>query len=555
MRHGSQDEAADPRRRRGAEADVNGLASLSQRTYQGSVFGADICVMDIQVRCGFCGASNVSSAFSCSGCFMPLVDDMVTAEGAAVTETAPPPPPAAPGTAPRTAPLGPYRGPQAEAAATVAPSLEAELEELIEDSSAGAAVPLPGYRIGGNVIAGSDAVAAHAPLRPVRDPNRIAWRWYHIIVLAVLVWAVPAAVDWGLGLEQRTISSFLNRSLALQVVGYLIGTLAVAGLVISRQKGDWGTLGLGDDARQGRRDLLRGAAMGAAMFLGFLPIGLFTRGKLSVDGIVKVLLGSADGAGLVLAIGVVVVGAPVVEEIFFRGMLYEKLARKFPGVAVAVTSVLFMLVHGGIILPIFILGLAFGIRRLKGESVWFTIGAHAAWNASVVLVGLVVLTGGPVHFVSDSGTIELRYAKDWTRHENLEGAMGPARVTLALQGSDGSGIMVAEMDGINAGAASGKEMLKYGRSTGFLPEVSHVRKSSIPFDDAATAYELDAAAVSSLGTSINARIVAVVPPNSTTLYLFELDCMSPSCDAARKDFEQMLYSVVFNPPVAAGASR
>ncbi|HEY7875853.1 MAG TPA: CPBP family intramembrane glutamic endopeptidase, partial [Actinomycetota bacterium] len=297
-----------------------------------------------------------------------------------------------------------------------------------------------------------------------------------------------------------------------------------------------------------------GAALGAAMFLGFLPVGLFLRGKLSVDGIVKVLLGNVDGAGLVLAIGVVVVGAPVVEEIFFRGMLYEKIARKFPVLAVAVTSILFMLVHGGIILPILVLGIAFGVRRLKGESVWYTIGAHAAWNASVIIVGLVVMSGGPVHFVSDSGTLELRYAKDWTRVEDLETPTGPARVTLALQGSDGSGMMVMEVDGITAGAASGRAMLKWAAKVGVLPEVSDIRKSAIPFDDAATAYEMDSAAVSSLATSVHARMVAVVPPNSTTLYLFELDCMNISCGTARKDFEQMLYSVVFNPAVAAGGA-
>ncbi|HEY7876336.1 MAG TPA: hypothetical protein VIG64_14570, partial [Actinomycetota bacterium] len=153
--------------------------------------------MDIQVRCGFCGATNLSSAFSCSECFMPLVDDVGISEGPegvvdafVPADDAPPAPPPA-----RRAPLGPYRGPKATAGTAVEPAPGIAPEP--EASAAG--ILLPGYRIGGNVIAGADAVAAHAPLRMPVDPNRVAWRWYHLIGLALLVWGVPMAVDWGLG--------------------------------------------------------------------------------------------------------------------------------------------------------------------------------------------------------------------------------------------------------------------------------------------------------------------------------------------------------------------
>lgn len=493
--------------------------------------------MDTQVKCGFCGHHNLSSAFSCASCFMPIVDELDAGPAAAPEAGAPPP---------ETPPIayGPYTGPPKGQAADVMASIATEFEARPPKAAPAEAAeaPAPGFRLATTVIPG---VKATQPLpRPSLDPERVAWHWYDLIAIACLVWGMPYLVGKYMGID-RSLSALINRELAVQIVGYLIGILAVTFIIWTRQKGDWATLGLGDDARKGRRDFMRGALLGGAIFAGYVPLGYFASGGLSVQGLVALLLGNASGWGLALTGLVVVVGAPFVEEIFFRGILYEKIARRYELLAIAVTSILFMLVHGGIILQILALGVIFARKRAK-ETVWYTMGAHSAWNASVVLLGVFLLAGGTVHFTATSGTFDLHYPRGWQRHAELEQATGPLRIDLAVQATDGSKIMVLELHGATGGTTSGRELLKLVQAQGMLPEVGEVHRSAIPFDGAATAYEMEAGAVSDTGLSMHARMVAAILPQSSTVFFFELDCMSTSCDTATTQFDQLLYSVHFN---------
>lgn len=85
-------------------------------------------------------------------------------------------------------------------------------------------------------------------------------------------------------------------------------------------------------------------------------------------------------AALVIAGGV----APVAEEVFFRGFVQAGLENRFGAwLAVLGTALLFALVHvlPGVLPPIFVLGLIFGIMRAETGSVWPCILLHAAFNA------------------------------------------------------------------------------------------------------------------------------------------------------------------------------
>ncbi len=83
-----------------------------------------------------------------------------------------------------------------------------------------------------------------------------------------------------------------------------------------------------------------------------------------------------------------VVGAPIVEELFFRGLLLRSLlGRTPPPVAIVVSAVLFGLAHFE---AVQFAGLAaFGV--VLGVLAWRTgrltpgIGAHAAFNAAAVI--------------------------------------------------------------------------------------------------------------------------------------------------------------------------
>ena len=107
----------------------------------------------------------------------------------------------------------------------------------------------------------------------------------------------------------------------------------------------------------------------------------------------KNLVDSADGVWLLLLAVVVVVGAPIIEELVYRGLLQQSMARSFGTVAaVFLCSAFFTVVH---LAPVefpglfaFALILGFAFRRTK--RVGFTIVTHMSFNAAGLL--LVLLT-------------------------------------------------------------------------------------------------------------------------------------------------------------------
>jgi membrane protease YdiL (CAAX protease family) len=140
-----------------------------------------------------------------------------------------------------------------------------------------------------------------------------------------------------------------------------------------------------------------------------IPIGIATQ-LVFVDGLYRVLEAfGVDTSGLdqpaeeladradqalwvVVLVLMVVVGAPLVEEIFFRGLLMRSLqARWNDTVALVASAVFFGLVHlQSLQLPGLILfGLVAGICTQRTGRLGMAIIAHAAFNATA-LIGLAV---------------------------------------------------------------------------------------------------------------------------------------------------------------------
>jgi membrane protease YdiL (CAAX protease family) len=84
----------------------------------------------------------------------------------------------------------------------------------------------------------------------------------------------------------------------------------------------------------------------------------------------------------VLYVAIVVV-APIFEEIFFRGFLFEGVrhSRLGPGGAIGMTSLVWAIIHLQYdtygVSTVFALGLLFGFARLKSGSVYVSIVMHA----------------------------------------------------------------------------------------------------------------------------------------------------------------------------------
>lgn len=87
--------------------------------------------------------------------------------------------------------------------------------------------------------------------------------------------------------------------------------------------------------------------------------------------------------GLIPALAVVA-GAPLAEELVFRGVIQSRLERAMPvWIAIVLQAVLFGFIHGT---PVqigyaFLMGLLFGYIRYRTGSILPTIAAHAAFNA------------------------------------------------------------------------------------------------------------------------------------------------------------------------------
>jgi membrane protease YdiL (CAAX protease family) len=106
------------------------------------------------------------------------------------------------------------------------------------------------------------------------------------------------------------------------------------------------------------------------------------------------LVDAADGLGLILLVAVVAVGAPIVEEIVYRGLLQRSLVARVGGPsAIAIVSVLFAVIHlRWVELPgLLVAGLLFGLCLHRTGRLGSAILAHGAFN----LTGLVavLLTG------------------------------------------------------------------------------------------------------------------------------------------------------------------
>ncbi len=92
----------------------------------------------------------------------------------------------------------------------------------------------------------------------------------------------------------------------------------------------------------------------------------------------------AGWQGLVLALFLGAVVAPIAEETFFRGFLFAALRNNYPfWIAAGVSSLIFAAGHmvPGAIFPLYLLGFLFAWLRERTGSIWPSIAMHVVNNA------------------------------------------------------------------------------------------------------------------------------------------------------------------------------
>jgi membrane protease YdiL (CAAX protease family) len=142
-------------------------------------------------------------------------------------------------------------------------------------------------------------------------------------------------------------------------------------------------------------DLPIGAAIGVASQLVLVPavslpwILLLGKDLDQLDDSARELADKAtDPLGVGLLVAIVVIGAPIVEELFFRGLLQRSLLRRTgPVLAIALSSFLFGLTHFQMLqFPALVaFGAILGFLAYRTDRLGPSIVAHMAFNAVTVI--------------------------------------------------------------------------------------------------------------------------------------------------------------------------
>lgn len=278
-----------------------------------------------------------------------------------------------------------------------------------------------------HLLAGDDA--------PLDDPARL---------VTVLTWLVLAGVAVLLGLVMNAVRSVVVRETlparryrGPSIVVLLLLAIIAANMAAVSVAGDLAALmGAGDLSRVGTllsltvthlgllgsvllfivvpraldglsvlpaRGLWRSVALGLALavpaWIGAQLVGAVVLRLLELiglrpeTGIAEVALSRADPVALVVALVLV---APVVEELFFRGVAFNAWLREYGRKrALYGSAILFGLIHGSIFLvvPIVALGIMLGLLYQATRSLPAAIALHAGFNGITVTLALLVRFG------------------------------------------------------------------------------------------------------------------------------------------------------------------
>lgn len=159
----------------------------------------------------------------------------------------------------------------------------------------------------------------------------------------------------------------------------------------------------GTDWREGlgfrHRQAWRMAGLGIIGYLALLPPlllinGLYQSGlewlgyEISYQDVVQVLMLPASPIIRAALFFTAIVIAPVVEELFFRGIFFPALAARIGiGAATVTLSIVFAAIHFHLpaLAPLFFLSVVLCLAYAKTGSLWTPIVLHAAFNTTTIL--------------------------------------------------------------------------------------------------------------------------------------------------------------------------
>ncbi len=228
-------------------------------------------------------------------------------------------------------------------------------------------------------------------VRPAPDEPRFSVGialvgWFIALVISNIgAVVILAAADYS-GTDYDSLPLWL---IAVLQVPLWVGLVGVV-VVVSRR---FGTGSLRKDyGFSFRRGDIVGVPIGVVIQLVFIPLLYRALSVVidtsAVDEPAKNLTDRAQGIGVALLVLLVVVGAPIIEELFFRGLLLRSLqARWTDNVALVASAILFGLAHFELLqLPALVLfGLVAGYLAQRTGRLGMSVWAHVGFNATTVV--------------------------------------------------------------------------------------------------------------------------------------------------------------------------
>ena len=240
-----------------------------------------------------------------------------------------------------------------------------------------------------------EAPSLESTLSPRPKRRTLLWQCIVDLVFVALI-AVPPLVAAGIviGLKAATAKTSVVVSPSIAAFSTILFGLAMAGVALRRMNRDsigWAKQPSGRWIRD-----MGGAFL--AMIAMNITYSLFLQRIHAIGGVhdpVRDLISRMSGWPLYVLIGYAVLGAPVAEELLYRGCMFGRFQVHGYAIVGAVTSALFFSLSHGVppMIPIyFTLGLATAWLYQRTGSLWPSIALHALNNA--LAVGLALMHKG-----------------------------------------------------------------------------------------------------------------------------------------------------------------
>ena len=229
--------------------------------------------------------------------------------------------------------------------------------------------------------------------KSLESPQEQKWGIRHVVyglllgqVSTILAIVAIGLIDQDIDLEDPSleITAILQSALWIGILGIPLWLYYSKG--ISWRQFGW---------RFKRSDIFKGLliGLGTQIAAGLLYLPLYVIfDDISVSEPAKELVDKATGLGVFLLSLVVVVGAPVVEEIFYRGLTLKAFEKKMGGrLALVASSLLFAVAHLQFVQfpALFLFGFVAAYLARKYDRLGRAVWAHVGFNATTVIALLL----------------------------------------------------------------------------------------------------------------------------------------------------------------------